>query len=348
MIESVTIENFRCFAHLTAECAPINMVVGDNGVGKTTLLEAMFLTLCSNPQKALLLRQFRGLDGVFSGDPDTMAASFYADLFHDPSGKPVAISLVGSGPELRTLRIQRGPGDVRIVPDATKPSETQIISPVIFEWTDSENNVHVSRTKISAKGIEFENTSEKLPLWFFYASQNPTSSAEAAERFSILRREGKAEKFVKVLTENFDWINDISVESYGGTPALHASLRSPKRLLPLATVSGAINRFAVILLSMAYRQGGIVLVDEIENGIFFARQPQLMKALIDFSREYECQLFLSTHSRELLESFAKAAGDDVSDIELWRLERGKRQPQLRRFAGPTFKAGVEYGEEIRG
>jgi DNA repair exonuclease SbcCD ATPase subunit len=45
MIESVTIENFRCFAHLTAECAPINMVVGDNGVGKTTLLEAMFLTL---------------------------------------------------------------------------------------------------------------------------------------------------------------------------------------------------------------------------------------------------------------------------------------------------------------
>ncbi len=78
MIESVKITNFRCFKELSVQSlAPINLIVGDNGVGKTTLLEAVFLALCANPQKALVLRQYRGLDGQFSGDISQVAEAMY-------------------------------------------------------------------------------------------------------------------------------------------------------------------------------------------------------------------------------------------------------------------------------
>jgi AAA15 family ATPase/GTPase len=46
MIHSIDIRNFRCFERLEiGNCRRINLLVGDNGSGKTALLEAIFLAL---------------------------------------------------------------------------------------------------------------------------------------------------------------------------------------------------------------------------------------------------------------------------------------------------------------
>ena len=286
MINSIKIKNFRCFRQLNVDpCAPINLIVGDNGTGKTTFLEAIFLALCANPQKALALRQFRGLDGQFSGDITQVAEAMYGDLFHDlPSGQPVEISLGGDGPEVRSLKVQRGRGDLALPIDASKASEAQALS-VLVRFDDSNGNHHEAHTKMTHQGIEFESTGETLPLWFYFAAQHPVSSMETAGHFSALRRARKAAAFVKVFTDTFDWIEDISVETYGGAPALHASVRGASRLLPLTQVAGSINRFAAILLAVAQRQKGIVLVDEVENGILpRASSAVYARALGVFSR----------------------------------------------------------------
>lgn len=39
-IKSVTIENFRCFKKLYVEFEKTHTLIGENGVGKTTILEA--------------------------------------------------------------------------------------------------------------------------------------------------------------------------------------------------------------------------------------------------------------------------------------------------------------------
>src|SRR5262245_42420825 len=116
MIESIEISSFRCFKKLSIQkCAPINVIVGDNGAGKTALLEAMFLALCTNPQKGALLRQWRGDDPQFSGAAGAVVEALFAEFFHrlDFSQVP-EVRLKGSGPVTRSLRIVRGRGDVRI------------------------------------------------------------------------------------------------------------------------------------------------------------------------------------------------------------------------------------------
>jgi len=48
VINEIDIRRFRCFEHLhISECKRVNVIVGDNGVGKTALLEAIFLALAA-------------------------------------------------------------------------------------------------------------------------------------------------------------------------------------------------------------------------------------------------------------------------------------------------------------
>src|SRR5262245_54914273 len=125
MIESIEINNFRCFHKLRVKgCSPINVIVGENGVGKTALMEAIFLAVGSNPQKGVLLRQYRGNDPQFSGDAAAIVETLYAEFFYrqDLTQRPQVL-LKGSGVEARQLSIIRGRADVRIPVGAKSPAE---------------------------------------------------------------------------------------------------------------------------------------------------------------------------------------------------------------------------------
>src|SRR5437870_11860824 len=92
MIRSIDIHNFRCFKHLQLQnCRRFNVIVGDNGVGKTALLEAIFLALGSSPHIALRYRQQRGIDGRFGGSRFAIEEAMWRDLFYSGEwDKPIA------------------------------------------------------------------------------------------------------------------------------------------------------------------------------------------------------------------------------------------------------------------
>src|ERR1700728_1871307 len=108
MVTSVQISNFRGFKHLEAhDLAPINIIVGDNAIGKTAFLEAIYLAVSGNAQQPFNLKQWRGQDIKFqTGSVDSVAEAIYADLFHDSkSEEPISIKLIGRGFENRQLVI---------------------------------------------------------------------------------------------------------------------------------------------------------------------------------------------------------------------------------------------------
>ncbi len=154
----------------------------------------------------------------------------------------------------------------------------------------------------------------------------------------------RAAEFAQVFRSEYEWIEDISIEVVAGAPAIYAALRGRNEKLPLPSVSGGINRIISVLLALASRARSIVLVDEIENGIYYRHHKSMWGSLLKFARSYEGQLFVTTHNDEWLQSLVEAAGSDIDDIALWRMERDKNnRPIVRQFSGEQVAAGIRAG-----
>jgi hypothetical protein len=108
MIRSIDIKNFRCYERLRIDDSRrINVVVGDNGSGKTALLEAIFMALASTTEVALRLRQQRGVDSAFQATTSRIEDTFWGDYFYKGliKGNRIEIELHGDGPEHRFLQL---------------------------------------------------------------------------------------------------------------------------------------------------------------------------------------------------------------------------------------------------
>ncbi len=351
MIHSIEIKNFKGFKNFKVDhCNRVNVIVGDNGVGKTALLEAIFLALSATPEKAIVLRQWRGLDGAFGGAPQTIEDALYGDLFSAADTQaPVEIILNGDGAETRSLKISKGQSETRIPVGGNGTREAEVTSSTIFEWTDFKGDKKVSRTKISSAGIQFEHSGVGKSDCYFFPAAAPVPSIEAAARFSALSTAGQTGDLIRSFKSIFSWLDDLSIETIGALPAVHASVRGFKRKIPLTAVSGAINRIVAIAVAIAHQKNGVVLVDEVENGVYYSRQASMIRLLLETARQNDCQLFLSSHSGEWLSSLTSAAGKDVGDISLWRLEHDKNwNVEMFQFGGQSLKAGIAQGVEVRG
>lgn len=362
MINAVEIKNYRGFVDFRVEgLTRINVVVGDNAVGKTAFLEAIWLTLTSNPQKSVALRQWRGMDiRLSTSSGEFVAEGMFSDIFHNPaSADPVTIELWGDGRQTRRLRIQKTKQNV-IVPVARRKSAkgkrrsvisasdrkaAPIVVPIEFTWRNHEGEEFTARILLYPDNVEFEGTNEGEPVSAnLFAAQVPTGSGEAGSQYSALAKRRETARFRDVFFSVFDWITDVTVDS--DTGALLADVPWGKRLLPVQALSGGTARAANILLAMAQREQGLVLIDEVEAGIYYRRQPLFSKAILEFSREFDTQVIATTHSEEWMVQFLDTLGDDRNDVTFWRLERPdlSAQPRMRRFTADEFKSGLSMGE----
>jgi hypothetical protein len=222
--------------------------------------------------------------------------------------------------------------------------ETKVV-PIELKWVNEKGASYVSRALLSASGLRFEGTGEKIPISYMFASQASVSIEEPAGILSQLRVERREGVFKKTFLDVFDWIKDISVETIGNAPTILADVPWAPRLMPLPAISGGTTRAAAILLALTHRRDGVVLVDEIENGVFHARQKRFAKALLEVARSCESQIIMTSHSEEWIQHFLSATSEQTDDVACWRLERvGQDQPRIRRFSVPEFRVGMAAGE----
>lgn len=346
MIRSIDVRNFRCYRHLSiSNCKRLNVIVGDNGTGKTALLESIFLPLASSSDIGLRLRQQRGLDGHFNSTPHKISEAIWGDFFHDgDTTRTISLILAGEGIESRSLKIARGGNEALALGLDTPPV---ISSQFSLTWRDSLGTERTVTPSVGSDGYKMPDTGERVDVGFFFPANQLIGSLENATRFSDLSKSNRSNDFISIFKNEYPWIGNISIEIHGGGPVLFAEMKGTKKKIPVPNISSGINRSMAIMLAIASSPKSVVLVDEIENGIHHAHLVTMWRSLISFLRKFDCQMFVSTHSAECISALVAAADGEMSDIALFQTMRGDEENSVRVSTGIDMELAVKYDEEMR-
>ncbi|MGA2481738.1 MAG: AAA family ATPase [Candidatus Acidiferrales bacterium] len=349
MIDSLSIANFRGFENLEIHgLRRINVLVGQNSSGKTALLEALFLAAGGSPEIALRLQAQRGLGQPFQVTLERPSyESLWRYLFWGlDQAKTISINLVGSPPNTRSLAVAYADQASTKLPFGKEGTESPFIVPINFTWRTSTGEVFESQPSITKEGINISGTGETMPV-FLFSSTTTVNALENASRFSELDLQGKSGLVVDALKREFPYLKDISVQVISGMPTLHAALTFSDLKLPLALLSGGINKLMGILLTVALRPQGVVLVDEIENGFYHDRLQTIWSTLLELCQQQNTQVFASTHSQECLEAALATIRGNEEEFALIRTERSNGRCTANVFGGRHFQSAIEQNIEVR-
>jgi hypothetical protein len=349
MIESVEIKNFRCFRELRlGGLRRINLLVGGNATGKTALLESLFLVASGSPKIILRMRHFRLLGREVEVRRDRQSyESLWKDLLHSFDQKQtISITLGGLPDGSRRLDVLYSGEVPSLLPFGESAGEAAPVVPISFTWRWGQNQTVTVRPEFTDQGLEFGRQAEILPAVF----KNPVvreGPSEDAKRFSELSKQRKSSAIVEALRKEFDFLEDLSIEFSAGAPLLHVSMRSLEDKIPLSLVSDGISKLVSMLVAAATFSKGLLLVDELENGLYYKCLAAVWPALLRFCRQYDTQLFASTHSMECLRAALPAIAAHDAEFCLIRTERVDGECSARVFAGADLRSAIEQEVEFR-
>ena len=360
MYESFEVRNFRCFRELTiAELERVNLIAGVNNVGKTALLEAMFLHCGAyNPTLALRLNAFRGIEAVKIKFGQWIEPP-WDSLFHQFNVSK-SMELVGentvTGRRSLRLNVVRDPSELSSIaqfsgsaPDVSEGilSSSEIAKVLKLEYEEGERHGS-SYMILDRKGIRAEPIPPVPPFpAFFQGARMRVPFPDEAERFGNLEIRGQQDVLLQVLRLIEPRLSRLAMVVVAGEPMLHGDI-GIGRLVPLPVMGEGMVRLASLVLHIGNAPNGVVLVDEIENGLHHSILPKVWRAIGEVAREFNTQVFATTHSRECIVAAHKAfAESDVYDFRLHRLEGTKEGIRAVTYDQETLEAAIETDLEVR-
>ncbi|MGP1362541.1 MAG: AAA family ATPase [Bacteroides sp.] len=336
-INSIKIERFRGFENFSIEkFSRINIFVGMNNVGKTSLLEAVFLlTGMSNPTLPSLVNSIREDGGAKT---ENLTWLFYQGNIHTP----IVISDAGARaihiePK---LRLDDGRGTTPIY--STSGLKIEGLKN-IFSKEGTEDNV----TFIEKEGdVTFSrsNYTEKILACFLPSSEIKANLLANLEAIVLGNKKGRLIDIIKQFDGNVLGVEIINKQVY-------VHLSNVETLVPISFIGDGLLRFIGICSAVLAPGNKVVLIDEIDNGLHYTVFKLLWKSLIALSIENDTQLFITTHSEESLRLLTKVLeeGDGTGiDLSVFSIQKTKKAGlQAYQYPPEALRGAMEKEIEIR-
>lgn len=313
-LESIEIHKFRAFDHLSIErLGRVNLVVGKNNVGKSSLLEALWLYANHGhpvivwkileardegrgPERSPQLRLPLGDEEDEHDFADSVGKLFYRDSVDD---QKYAARIGPIGGERRTLTIAIGR-------EYGGRNDYMPVLATSFGGRDDAYELNVGSYRlregdgercvmVAANGLDAQ-TIEK-----FWSGIALTSLEE--DVLSALRIIAKDVERVNLLTSIKRRAARIPVAKVTG-------LEEP---VPLKSLGDGMNRMFGISLALVSARNGMLLIDEIENGLHYSVQPNVWRLVFEVARRLNIQVFATTHSWDCIAAFQQAAQEYERD-----------------------------------
>lgn len=314
-LKSIKIENFRGIKKSEInDFTNINIIVGKNNAAKTSVLEAMFLSLgVSNPDLSLRINSFRDLTTV----NDTYFKALFYQLNYKNSIHINTTFDTDKGSHERDLTIKPYLGSGN--------THSQKISDSNFpDWKDMSSSLDTQeatglKNTFSIKDFHKKRENYTVEVFFETSSQHTKVLKDYKERIKAifltphvplgnlnkrlerLITQKRKKAIIKALQTIDNNIQDISL----GTGDMIYFDIGIDRLVPIHIMGDGIKKLLSVLVTIVNTHDGIVLIDEIDNGLHFSALKTLCKSIIQLAETFNVQVFLTTHNFEVLKYFTE-------------------------------------------
>jgi AAA15 family ATPase/GTPase len=367
MYKSFEIKNFRCFSELKIQnFERINLIVGKNNVGKTALLEALLIHSGGyDPQMFVKVNEPRGIiEYIRDRYAPSQIIRYLLESSFYKFNTQIPIEMIGEikkgnqtlkhkltfksisdKTEIEKLNLTTYSQQIK----ATDPliSGFEQIFELSYEEDGKKGKIYLL---ITQEGKTIPSSSLPPPHFkaVFVSTRARSTELEAAI-FSKLKLEdkNKIEQVMKFLNIIEPKLEKIEILTIGGVPILCGDIGIGK-LLPLSLMGEGISRLTSFLLYIGTVAGGLVLIDEIENGFHYSVLKRVWEAIATAAREFDVQVFATTHSLECIaashQAFSKA---ENYDFKLYRLERIEGKIEAIEYDKQTLDSALKMDLEVR-
>ncbi len=342
MYTAFHIQNFRLFDTLDiTNLARVNLITGRNNTGKTSLLEALFVHVGGYiPELILRLHGLRG-HSLFKYELSPTGRGPWDSTFYefDSTREIVIRSQYSQGTRTQTIKVLRTPEEIKASKASgvvisrqaqngdeevtALSSEATLILEVRYQADDQDVRYHAY---VDKNGVRFDPTpTPRFPGYFLRGNRAP----EDAEHFSNLVSEGGDQHLVEILQLVEPSLRDLTLLIFSGETLIHGVLSKGKPK-PLSLMGDGVARLASMYLAIYAMKGGVVLFDEMENGLHYSTHKAIWKAIDQVSRQFNTQVFATTHSYEFMvaahEAFKETypeSADYNKQFRIYRLDYKK-------------------------
>ena len=323
---SLNVAKYRGIGGLVLEDpGRVNLIVGVNNVGKTSVLEALYLLAHQNDERALL--DVIRLRGRIEGEPDPL---WLVEQVPDDIDIGGAFDQVDSN----AVRLKAG----RFGPDAEK-SRDQASGDQTSELSTLVINAEYGERQQVGTATFFSDRPRRTTFdgqnWL---CRSAFTSPFSANRPSVLARcnkeslrSGTKAKIIEFIRAHVDpGLENIELaDKFDRFLVTH---RDFERAPDLSSFGEGVRRVFEIGLLFAGVQGGVLLIDEFENAIHTRLLTDFTRLIQMLAEELNVQVFLSTHSKESIDALV---GNEygTGDIVGYALRRTDAGAEARRYDG---------------
>ncbi|MCC7293555.1 MAG: AAA family ATPase [Phycisphaerales bacterium] len=356
MLKSISITGFKCFDRFAIDdLAQVNLIGGENNVGKSALLEAIFLLISgANVGNVLKINAFRGITEIRGGELDHLREQVWSHLFSGfDAHRKIQLAAVEDSGELKTTYDVHSTGrPVRKV-DATGSGETRPNGgfrrgdALRVEFTPTKGKKSEAHLVLSPEGIRTESTEPQVPLRGVFVTSRHRDSASDVERFGRLQLSHERFELMEALRIVEPRLTDVATIVSGGVPMIYGDIGLGRKL-PLSLMGEGVSRLCATVLAIADSRDGCALIDEIENGLHYSVLRRVWEVLRRACQTFNVQLFATTHSRECAAA-AHEVFSETSDYNFayCRLDRVNGEINVKTFDRETLDTALRCNLETR-
>ena len=378
-LPDLTIKGFRGIDDLTLpRLGRVTLLVGKNGVGKTTVLEAVEAYAARGRRAVLqdILAKHEELrPAIDERGRDALDVDWPA-LFHRQDGCTAAAVSIGPAKRGTQLRIERAAPTERQLMAIERRSPGALVGDrletlrVVFGgsetvaawWATVAGETSARITTSPVGGLD------RFPLREHRAlndSEPPPSQRCQSLGPDVIGNSQMAQLWDAAVTHGYETeavdalrlvfgaaAEDVAV--IGGAVGRLSSRRALVRIegwtgrRPLKSLGDGAVRLFGVALALAHSRDGFLLIDEAENGIHYSLRREYWRMVLQTAERHNVQVIATTHSSDCIRGFAGASAElEHVGGRLYRLSDGRGPLRAVEYDEEDLVTAAEQGIEVR-